>query len=930
MDLKHHTRLTMASFVPCIMTALRPKPHRMVPSQTTSIRRSTQNGNLLRTIQIAVQNNHLGQVLNILTDNPHVCLPQNTVDELAVKLRKRGLYHRAKLIYGRLDQSASLAAQHLAQSFDTSVNGFIEQNLDAIGTGLTVDDNLCGSSESSLSIQLKSLIDQRKIDKAISLLQEPRTSSVDPTLIRSLGAIATADGQIKKTHTIFTDIFPRFGLFPTAEEYSHFIQASGRAGNSSLQRAITLLDTPPFALLSKEDKSKVMCLVVESCVKSNDLRQVDAVLSKMRSSDIPVADHAYFNVLQASQHTFPLQKKLSILNDMRKGGDSKLILEAYNAILLGAARASRIEDAFRVFEIMIADGTVAPNRDTYNNLLVCCAKARNPDRALKVLDMLEGTTETIRPNAKSYNYVVAACARVGDVDRALEVAQRMSREGIRLNIVTSNHLLEAYCNAGRLERAFAMTKDMVHSQGIKPNSHTYDILIRGCGRWGQLDAALRLLSSMQTAGVSPTIVTYSIAIDACARAGGPVAVDKAFELLTEMEQAGLEPNVVTFNSLIHACAQGNRARLALGVINRMEKSGVTPDIVTLCSLVDACGRAQHLNKAFRLIEIFPRKFPGTKPNVPVYNAVMHACSKAGDFDRMLQVFQDMKDLRMRPSIVTFSTLISAYASIGDVEKALQFVDEMKRYGLKPSCQIYTSIIAAYGRNGEVDKAMSMLNKTRIQFGEPDEELYTAAIVAAVGGGRRELAVELAKEMDDAGYVVPTVLNSIMRKVGDGGRSGTELRRVLGAMEALNIRPQRAALESLIAAYVKEVNVSAAFDVLPDMERLNYPPNIQTYKKLIQVCSLSGERSHVERARKLFDMVRARVRDDDLLQSKHRWRELYEALLHACDRLPQNDPENAMVREDILRRMARDCGQDHVEQITKKVSISKDHKQAVSN
>lgn len=915
------TFANMASFIPC-MAARRPKPPGTFPSHATSTLPPSQNGKLLRTIQIAVQNNHLGQVLNILTDNPHVHLPQHTIDELAAKLRMRGLYHRARLIYKRLDHSASLAAQVLTQSLDSPVHELVDQKFDLPHTTLPIGDSIC-DSDSSTSLHLKSLIDQRKIDEAISFLKKSHTKPVRPALLRSLGAMASADGQIKKAHTVLTDIFPRYGVLPCADDYSHFIKASGRAG--SLHRAITLLDTPAFAFLSRKEKSQVMCLVVESCVKSNDLRQADTILSEMRSCSIPIADHVYLSILQASQHAFSLQKKLLILNDIRRDGDSQRILAAYNAILLGAARAARTDDAFNVFETMISDGAVVPNRDTYNNLLVCCAKAGNPDRALRVLDMLKGTSESIQPNAKSYNSVVAACARVGDVDRAFEVARHMSRVGIRLNIVTKNHLLEAYCNAGKLERAFSMTKEMVQSQGIKPNSHTYDILIRGCGRWGQLDAALRLLSSMQTAGVPPTVVTYSVAIDACARAGGPVAVDKAFELLTQMEQAGLEPNVVTFNSLIHACAQGKRVRLAFDVMNHMVRADVTPDMVTLCSLVDACGRAQDLEKAFRLMKILPRKFPGLKPNVPVFNAIMHACSKASDFDRMLQVFQNMKARHMKPSVVTFSTLISAYASIGDVEEALHFMSEMKSYGLKPSRQTYTSVIAAYGRNGEVEKAMSMLNKTRIQFGEPDEELYTAAIVAAVGGGRRELAVQLANEMNDAGYVVPTVLNSIMRKVGDVERSGTELRRVLSAMEALNIRPQRAALESLIATYVKEVNVSAAFGVLPDMERLGYPPNIQTYKKLIQVCALSGERSDIEKARKLFDMVRARVRDNDLLQSKHRWRELYEALLQACGQLSQDDPENVMICKDILDRMARDCGQDYVHRIMERMSLTRDKK-----
>lgn len=906
-------RRAIASFVPC-MTARR-SVHQ-AHSGLTSPLQPPQNSTLLQTVQRAIRDNHLGHVLNLLTANPQLNLPQGTIDEIAAKLRLRGLHHRAHLLSKRLNLPESLTSALPVSSLASQSCGTFDHQ-----PNKNHPKNATGTSFLPISLHLQTLIEHRQIDEAITILQKPETQDVSPIVLSSLVAVATADGQVKKAHIVFTELYPKFRMHPTGKDYSLFIKAAGRVG--SLHRALSLLDTPSFALLPKAEKSEVMCLLVESCIKSNDVCQADSLLSRMRSLGVPITDNVYVTTLQANQHTLSMGKKLCLLNDIRQNGNSQLLLAAYNAILLGAARAARIDDAFDVFKSMTLTDHLTPDVTTYNNLLMCCAKAGNPDRAMRLLEMMTNNTVAVRPNAKSYNYVVAACARVGDVSRALEIARRMPLEGIRLNIVTNNHLLEAYCNAGRLERAFAMAKDMIQHQGIKPNSHTYDTLIRGCGRWGQLDAALRLLSSMQSAGVFPTVITYSVAIDACARAGGPVAVDRAFELLRKMERAGLEPNVVTFNSLIHACSQGKKVQLAFDVFNGMVKAGVTPDLVTLCSLVDVCGRAQDFDKAFSIVKVFLQRYPRLKPTVPVYNAIMHACFKAGDFDRMLSTFQEMQNLRLRPSIVTFSTLISAFSSVGNMEAALSFMDDMKTYGLRPSRQLFTSIIAAYGRSGEVEKAMSMLKKAQTLFGEPDEELYTAAIVAAVGGGRKELAVVLASEMSDAGYVVPTVLNSFMRRVGDVERSGAELRRVLSAMEALNIRPQRAALEALIATYVKEVDVTGAFGVLPDMKRLGYLPNIQTFKKLIQVCTLSGKKLDIIRAQKLFDMVRERVRNIDPLLTNHGWRELYEALLHACDRLPCGESGTAAARESIIRGMTRDCGQSHVDEVLRKMT-RRDH------
>lgn len=885
---------TRGAFVPC-MGLSRPESysssHRGKEPKTIC-----DNSRLLSAVHQAVQDDHLGHALNILSENPHIHLPDHTVQELAAKLRMRGLRQRADLITRSLNPSALSIVQILSRSRRSDFNDLPH-------------------TDKCTRTPLQDLIEQGSLDKVFQILETVDSLNVTAQTLESLIDVSGAVGQIKKAELVLNDIFPKFAVPPTTAAFVAFIDACGRAG--CVHRALAVLKSPGFSLLFKEEQSLVCCKLVDACVRCDALAQADSVIERMRVIGVPVTENVYVALLNASARSFSLDRSLRVLNLMRKDGFSPRTLATYNAILLGASRAGRIEDALSVYSTMMSSESVTPDMNTYNALLACCAKAGDPDRAFEVLNLM-CSDHSVHPNAKSFNWVVVACARVGDVDRALQVARRMRHEGIRLNVVTNNNLLEACCNAGRLERAFAMVKDMIQNQGIEPNSHTYDILIRGCGRWGLLDAALRLLSSMQSAGVSPTIITYSVAIDACARAGGAVAVDRAFDILSQMESAGLEPNTVTFNSVIHACAQGRRAELAFEVFERMVRDGVPPDIVTLCSLVGACGRAGDVESAFKVIESVPRRFPNLRPNVPAYNALMHACFKAGNLERMEQAFSVMKRCNLNPSVVTFSTLVSAYAANGDVNKALSYLRNMKDLGMSPNRMIFTSMIAAYGRSGEVTLAMDMFHEACTTCEKPDEELYTAAIVAAIGGGRKELAVQLANEMSRAGYFVPTVLNRIMRKVGFVERSGAELHRVMKAMEALKIRPQRAALESLITAYAKEADVRSAMDVLPDMERLGYPPNIQTYKKLIQACALSGTEMDINQAISLFEIVRSRVNNGDPQLSSHNWQELYEAILRACNKLPAQ--VKTATTPSFITRMRADCGEKKAEDIMKRLRL----------
>lgn len=59
----------------------------------------------------------------------------------------------------------------------------------------------------------------------------------------------------------------------------------------------------------------------------------------------------------------------------------------------------------------------------------------------------------------------------------------------------------------------------MESEGVPPNSVTYNTAIRACGDAGALDKALGLLDEMEAKGMKRTVVTYGTAVSACQRKG---------------------------------------------------------------------------------------------------------------------------------------------------------------------------------------------------------------------------------------------------------------------------------------------------------------------------------------------------------------------------------------------------------------------------
>merc|ERR1719387_2521542 len=83
-------------------------------------------------------------------------------------------------------------------------------------------------------------------------------------------------------------------------------------------------------------------------------------------------------------------------------------------------------------------------------------------------------------------------------------------------------------------------------------------------------------------GIKPDSITFNTMIRAHAQNND---LEGAFALLEDMESCGVQPNVVTFNSLVHAAVSNNRADKAWAVLPMMTRVGVAPDSVTFASLV---------------------------------------------------------------------------------------------------------------------------------------------------------------------------------------------------------------------------------------------------------------------------------------------------------------------------------------------------------
>jgi pentatricopeptide repeat protein len=102
---------------------------------------------------------------------------------------------------------------------------------------------------------------------------------------------------------------------------------------------------------------------------------------------------------------------------------------------------------------------------------------------------------------------------------------------------------------------------------------------------------------------------------------------------------------------------------------------------------------------------------GVAPSTVVYTAAIAACTKGGQWEQALRVFEQMAtDPQCSPDAVAYNHALSACASAGQWERAQAMFARMKEERVAPTGPTYSSLMTAAGNAGEWQKALQVANK----------------------------------------------------------------------------------------------------------------------------------------------------------------------------------------------------------------------------
>uniref|UniRef100_J3LFV0 Pentacotripeptide-repeat region of PRORP domain-containing protein n=1 Tax=Oryza brachyantha TaxID=4533 RepID=J3LFV0_ORYBR len=330
-----------------------------------------------------------------------------------------------------------------------------------------------------------------------------------------------------------------------------------------------------------------------------------------------------------------------------------------------AVSQRRPDLAVRLFLSLHRSHRVAQDLALFNSLLDALSKSRHAGKAASLVRALE-------------QRVTAG----EDTSRALDVLRQMVESGIAPTKTTYNIVLKGFFRAGQLQHAWdfflQMKKRGSRDESCKPDVVSYTTMVHGLGVAGQLEKARKVFDEMSKEGCTPSVATYNALIQViCKKAN----VEDAVMVFDDMLVKGYVPNVVTYTVLIRGLCHAGKIDRGLNLLERMKNGGCEPVVQTYNVLIRYSCQEGEMEKC---LDLFEKMSKGEEclPNQDTYNIIISAMfirKRAEDMVLAARMVEEMVDRGYLPRRFMFNRVLNGLMLTGNQELSQKLLRMQEKY-----------------------------------------------------------------------------------------------------------------------------------------------------------------------------------------------------------------------------------------------------------
>ncbi|KAK6153108.1 hypothetical protein DH2020_012747 [Rehmannia glutinosa] len=262
----------------------------------------------------------------------------------------------------------------------------------------------------------------------------------------------------------------------------------------------------------------------------------------------------------------------------------------YNTVI-GSITSQRRHYLLRdVYDDMMLDG-VKPERDTFHSLVVGTMRGARMQDAFFFRNEMKSLG--LVPDVTLYNYLISTCGKCKNSDQAIRLLDEMKMYEVKPTGQTYICLLHACAASGRLDRVYALVRDMT-AAGLDKDvwEISYDLfflekiieLVEQSKGWSSLDQTKDNAENVMM-GISEEELYNLPTAEYIHRRGGFIA-----RMLT------------VYHVAFHACADLRDVQATERLLEMLEKDGKNPDVFILMQVMRCYLYAGDIDRGLKIFE----------------------------------------------------------------------------------------------------------------------------------------------------------------------------------------------------------------------------------------------------------------------------------------------------------------------------------------
>ncbi|RAL54951.1 unnamed protein product [Cuscuta campestris] len=448
----------------------------------------------------------------------------------------------------------------------------------------------------------------------------------------------------------------------------------------------------------------------------------------------------------------------------------------------------------------------------YFLMLELLGRERNLNSARNFLFSIPDRSKgAVKLEARFFNSLIKHYALAGLFEKSVTLFTTMKLMGVSPSAVTFNTLFSILMKRGRTGMVYQLYDEMLETFGVKPDLHTFNILIKGC-----------CMNSM---------------------------VSQGFRFFKEMEKHECEPNVITYNTLVNGLCRDGKVKVARNVVDGMLKRGsnLTPNVVTYTTLIKGYCMNRSIDEALSVLKEMVDL--GLEPNNITYNTLIHGLIQAQEFDRVKELFKMASEKGgFVPDTCTFNTVINKHCEEGNMKAALEAYEKMSVLKVHPDSATFSILIRCLCEKEDFEAAEKLF-----------DDLFDSEAVLSESGSRPIVAAfnpmfkylcnnrktkkadKVFRQLMKRGVQDPCTFKTLIMGHCNEGASG-DGQQLLVWMLRRNFVPDHETYESLIHCLLREAKPQLAYNTLEKMLKSSHLPETSIFHDILtelakQECAL---------------------------------------------------------------------------------------------